>query len=209
MLTLINQTNQLLDQKIRWLTEKFTQEGGFREGLLRKRLQYRSKNNDYNDYNRYKNYNQGKTKGFTLIELIVVISIIGVLSTLIINNLNDARARARDTKRKQELSGLKTALRLYYNDYQTYPAAPGGSDDILGCGASGTDACGGTGADFSTTGTVYMKQLPEFSYYSQDDSGDGFTVKVTLENPSDPDLAATQARCEGVHETTDFVLCED
>src|SRR3989304_7925641 len=80
-------------------------------------------------------------KGFTLIELIVVISIIGVLSTLIINNLNDARSRARDTKRKQELSGLKIALRLYYNDYQTYPAADAGNGDILGCGATGTDTC--------------------------------------------------------------------
>jgi len=124
-------------------------------------------------------------KGFTLIELIVVISIIGVLSTLIINNLNDARARARDAKRKQELSGLKTALRLYYNDYQTYPV--------------NLD-------DFSTT---YMKQLPEFSYYSQDDNGDGFTVKATLENLSDQDLTLSQSRCPGVHETTDFVICED
>ncbi len=149
-----------------------------------------------------------KSKGFTLIELIVVISIIGVLSTLIINNLNDARARARDSKRKQELSGLKTALRLYYNDYQTYPAAPAGNDDILGC-VDGVTVCGGTGADFSTTGAVYMKQLPEFSYYSQDDNGDGFTLKTTLENPSDPDLTASQARCPGIHETTDFVVCED
>ena len=148
-------------------------------------------------------------KGFTLIELIVVISIIGVLSTLIINNLNDARARARDSKRKQELSGLKTALRLYYNDYQTYPDAAAGNSDILGCGASGTAACGGSGADFSTTGAVYMKQLPDFSYYSQDDNGDGFTLKVTLENPSDPDLTTSQASCDGVYEDTDFVVCQD
>lgn len=208
MLTLINQTNQLLDQKIRWLTEKFVKEGGFREGLLKKRLAYRKQNNDYNGYNRYKNYT--KSLGFTLIELIVVISIIGVLSSLIINNLNDARARARDTKRKQELSSLKTALRLYYNDYQTYPAAPAGNDDILGCGANGTTACGGTGADFSTTGTVYMKQLPEFSYYSQDDNGDGFTLKTTLENLSDQDLTLSQSRCpNGVYEDTDYVICED
>jgi len=124
-------------------------------------------------------------KGFTLIELIVVISIIGVLSTLIINNLNDARARARDAKRKQELSGLKTALRLYYNDYQTYPA------------------------NLDNFPPIYMKQLPEFADYSQDDDGDGFTVKTTLENPSDQDLTGSQARCPGVHETTDFVVCED
>ncbi|MCG2691814.1 four helix bundle suffix domain-containing protein [Microgenomates group bacterium] len=42
MITLINQTNQLLDQKLRWLTDKFVKEGGFKENLLRKRLQYKN-----------------------------------------------------------------------------------------------------------------------------------------------------------------------
>lgn len=38
---LINQTNALLDQKLRWLEEKFVNEGGFRENLFRKRLEKR------------------------------------------------------------------------------------------------------------------------------------------------------------------------
>ena len=150
-----------------------------------------------------------KHKGFTLIELIVVMSIIGVLATLIINNLNDARARARDSKRKTELTQLKTALRIYYNDYQTYPAHPGGNADIMGCGATGTDACGGSEEEFSTTSTTYMKQLPSFTYYSQDDSGEGFTLKTTLENASDSDLTTSQSQCSGTHVATDFVLCAD
>lgn len=126
-----------------------------------------------------------KNKGFTLIELIVVISIIGVLASLIINNLNEARSRSRDAKRKQELSGLKTALRLYYNDFQTYPLS---LDDFP---------------------TIYMKQLPEFYYYSQEDNGDGFMIKVILENFSDPDLAGSQSRCDGTYEPTDYVICAD
>lgn len=36
---LINQTNALLDQKLRWLEEKFVNEGGFRENLFRKRME--------------------------------------------------------------------------------------------------------------------------------------------------------------------------
>jgi four helix bundle suffix protein len=43
MVILINQTNQLLDQKLRWLEEQFVKEGGFRENLLKKRLEYRKK----------------------------------------------------------------------------------------------------------------------------------------------------------------------
>lgn len=144
-----------------------------------------------------------ENRGFTLIELIVVMAVIGVLSTLIINNLNDSRGRARDAQRKQNLNQLKTALRMYYNDYQAYPANSGNT--ILGCG-DGNDACSD---DFATTNTVYMNRLPEFSYYRQTGGGDGFDLKVVLENPSDPDLADSQDRCPGSHNDTDYVVCED
>lgn len=43
MICLINQTNQMLDQKLRWMEEKFIQEGGFRESLFKKRISYRNK----------------------------------------------------------------------------------------------------------------------------------------------------------------------
>lgn len=41
MVCLINQTNSLLDQKLRWLEEKFVSEGGFRENLFKKRMEKR------------------------------------------------------------------------------------------------------------------------------------------------------------------------
>lgn len=43
MICLTNQTNQLLDQKLRWLEEDFVKSGGFRENLFKKRLEYRNK----------------------------------------------------------------------------------------------------------------------------------------------------------------------
>ena len=42
MICLINQTNRLIDQKLRWLEEKFVAEGGFRENLFKKRLARRN-----------------------------------------------------------------------------------------------------------------------------------------------------------------------
>ncbi len=42
---LINQTNALLDQKLRWLEEKFVNEGGFRENLFRKRMERKQETN--------------------------------------------------------------------------------------------------------------------------------------------------------------------
>ena len=44
MICLINQTNALLDQKIRWLRQKFINEGGFRENLFKERLEKRNLN---------------------------------------------------------------------------------------------------------------------------------------------------------------------
>ncbi len=41
MICLINQTNALLDQKIRWLREQFVNEGGFRENLFKERMEKR------------------------------------------------------------------------------------------------------------------------------------------------------------------------
>ncbi|MEK7521620.1 MAG: four helix bundle suffix domain-containing protein [Patescibacteria group bacterium] len=43
MVCLINQTNALIDQKLRWMEEKFIKNGGFRENLFKKRLDYRTK----------------------------------------------------------------------------------------------------------------------------------------------------------------------
>lgn len=62
-------------------------------------------------------------KAFTLIELLIVIAIIGLLSTLSILALNSARARARDARRVSDVKQSKTALEMYYNENDTYPGA--------------------------------------------------------------------------------------
>ena len=63
-----------------------------------------------------------KVRGFTLIELLVVIAIIGLLSTLAVVALNNARQKARDAKRVSDIKQIQTALELYYNDENGYPA---------------------------------------------------------------------------------------
>ncbi len=61
------------------------------------------------------------TFAFTLIELLVVIAIIGILATVSIVALNNARAKSRDTKRVADVKSIQTALALYYSDKGEYP----------------------------------------------------------------------------------------
>ncbi len=59
--------------------------------------------------------------GFTLVELLVVISIIGLLSSVVFASLNNARMKARDAKRLSDMKQIQTALELYYDKYGFYP----------------------------------------------------------------------------------------
>jgi len=69
--------------------------------------------------------NRFTKKGFTLIELLVVIAIISVLSSIVLSQLNEARAKARDTRRVSDLKNIQLALELYRDDNGAYPDAPG------------------------------------------------------------------------------------
>ena len=60
-------------------------------------------------------------KGFTLIELLVVIAIIGLLASVIMLALNNARAKARDTKRVGDMRQMLTALEQYNITHAGYP----------------------------------------------------------------------------------------
>ncbi len=55
------------------------------------------------------------TQGFTLIELLVVIAIIGVLASVVLVTLNDARVRAADAAIKNNLSDARAQATLFYD----------------------------------------------------------------------------------------------
>ena len=61
-------------------------------------------------------------KSFTLVELLVVISIISLLASIVLVSLNSARLRARDARRLSDVRQLRSALELYFDrNNSSYP----------------------------------------------------------------------------------------
>ena len=62
-----------------------------------------------------------KQQGFTIIELLIVIAIIGILATLVLTNFQGAQAKGRDTTRKSDINSVYQKLEEYYNENGGYP----------------------------------------------------------------------------------------
>lgn len=71
--------------------------------------------------------------GFTLVELLIAISIIGVLSWLLLSVLNPKgmQAKARDAQRVADLAKIKVALESYFADNRHYPYGPEFSSEYI------------------------------------------------------------------------------
>ncbi len=128
-------------------------------------------------------------KGFTLIELLIVIAIIGILATLLMSNFIGIRQRARDGRRKSDISQIQAALEQYRADNSQYPTSiPSCINPLVyppGC-TLGTSGC-----------LVYMQKIPcdpfqesGQSYYNSGSyyysgSATSYVLAACLENVGD------------------------
>jgi prepilin-type N-terminal cleavage/methylation domain-containing protein len=125
---------------------------------------------------------------FTLVELLVVISIIGTLVAILLPNFMGARERAKDAQKIQDAYAIKNALRMYYNDNQAYPAPVGTGNTIA-------------------IPTSYMAPSGLGYTYSQTTTDD-FIIRVPLESGQGTDDTDSQKKC-GIGTTVDkiYAVC--
>ena len=101
-----------------------------------------------------------KSKGFTIIELIVVIAIVAVLATIIITSVNQFQTKGRDAKRIADLNQMQKALEMYKIDNGKYP-----SSGSAGCTGGGTSWCySANTTEWNLLGTIlknYMGIIPK------------------------------------------------
>jgi general secretion pathway protein G len=122
-----------------------------------------------------------KQEGFTLLELLIVIVIIAILALLIIPNITSAPKKARDTKRKTDITTIRKGLEEYFVNNNVYPSSSG----VITTGGSVL-------AELSTGAAPIMKTLPQDPKsgwpgytYTPGNSNSTYTLSSCLENDQD------------------------
>ncbi len=83
---------------------------------------------------------RNRHSGFTLIEVMVVVVILGILAAVVVPRIMDRPDEARITKAKQDIRALESALNLYKLDNYNYPTTDQGLEALVSQPAGPPDA---------------------------------------------------------------------
>ena len=147
-----------------------------------------------------------RQSGFTLIELLVVVALISTIMSIVVALVGDAKAKARDTKRRADLNQIQVALELYRNEYGTFQVAGGG---WMGGGQGWLSFENGSTYGTSVTRVLHNEgflpvpiiedplQSPGYMIYICN-GGQSYAISATLEFPTSQDISEIQTSCNGI-----------
>jgi prepilin-type N-terminal cleavage/methylation domain-containing protein len=124
-----------------------------------------------------------KKQGFTLIELMVVIAIISLLTSITLVALNSSRGKGRDAARRHNLQQVQLAIELYFSDNNAYP--PNGSPN--------------TGVNWSVLAPLLANYMP--TGIPKDPSGDSFYIIQYITAAAPASSYGIQIKFEGTGTT--------
>src|SRR3972149_3210284 len=123
------------------------------------------------------------SKGFTLIELMVVIVILGILAAIIAPRIVGRRAEAKDPEAKAQIRNSETALKLYKLDNGFFPSTEQGLEALIAKPESGR-----VPANWREGGYLEKKRIPNdpwgqpYVYASPGQSGDYDMISYGADN---------------------------
>jgi prepilin-type N-terminal cleavage/methylation domain-containing protein len=127
-----------------------------------------------------------RAKGFTLIEILIVVAIIAILASVVLVGLGPTQKQGRDSRRISDLQGVQNALELYYNHCGWYPGA-------ADCGATYTGDTSYSDMSAALTGTasIGVPQVPvdptnvsPYQYQYGSMAVNSYTLAAQLEDSS-------------------------
>ena len=113
--------------------------------------------------------------GFTLIEIMVVILILGLLATIVVQSLRGATDKAKRVKAQADISEIKTGLDRYYLDVGSYPNTDQGLAALVGGAQTASN-----GAPSNIEAGGYLQSIPKDPWgnpYVYQSDGNSYLLK--------------------------------
>lgn len=143
--------------------------------------------------------------GFTLVEIVVVVSIIAILAAVIYANFGQAGAQSRDAKRKADLRTMQSAIELYKNENGRYPEGCNGP--MVWSGEANTNFACSSGNQYIVG--LAPKYIPVLPKDPKTGSGDYGYVYLTNDEGTVYKLVARKSvESEQLNYDSDFKACD-